>query len=157
MGAVCRRFCDKLTSAAAQCGNNDLDVADCGKANACDVPAGVVPCAAEIGDLLDCAIDNLTLLCASSGNPGNGDTGGTGNAALPPQQVSPCQDVADQFEACAKAHGGTDDNMNGNMPSGCYPAGGCKMCANDCTKCQCDAGTDQDKLVACVERCPLTP
>jgi hypothetical protein len=51
--------------------------------------------------------------------------------------------------------------MTGDMPKGCYTAGGCQMCANDCATCLCQAGTDANKQLACAQdtqACPpMTP
>jgi hypothetical protein len=157
LSALCRRFCDELVSAAQRC-SDEVEVTNCGGPDSCKVPPGVLPCAQQIGDYVDCAIDNLQLVCGGSSGPGQGTGGTNGNAPLPPQQVNPCLDQLKRYTSCAEAHGiGDDDNMNGNMPSGCYQGGGCKMCADDCAKCRCDAGSDVDKLTACVERCPATP
>jgi hypothetical protein len=159
LGALCRRFCDELTTAATRC-KDDLEVTGCDGPNACKVPPTVIPCADEIGDFIGCAIDNLQSLCQSTDSPGPGNnTGGTtGNAPLPPQQTSPCEDSLKRYTECAKVHGITDSNnmMTGDMPKGCYTAGGCEMCATDCQKCQCDANGDLDKLQACVndQKCP---
>lgn len=157
LGALCRRFCQELGSAAQRC-SEDITITGCSGPNACKVPPGVIPCANEIGDLIDCAIDNIKAVCGGNSGPG-GDTGGTGNTALPPQQTSACEAASKRFAACAEAHGGTDDNNNPDMPRGCYPAGGCQMCANDCQKCTCDANGDIDKSQKCVTdgRCGATP
>ncbi|HVY28077.1 MAG TPA: hypothetical protein VHB79_16080 [Polyangiaceae bacterium] len=161
LGALCRRFCDELTGAATRC-SNDLEVTGCDGPDACQVPPEIIPCADEIGDFIGCAIDNLALVCpmaTDNNGPGNNTGGTSGSAPLPQQQTSPCTDSLKRYTDCAKAHGiGDDDNMmTGGMPMGCYPAGGCKMCANDCATCTCQAGADQDKLVACVQDTEICP
>jgi hypothetical protein len=160
LSALCHRFCEEIGNAAQRC-SDDIEITGCNTANACKVPPGAIPCANEIGDLLDCAIDNLKSVCGGNSGPGNNTGGTSGNPPLRDQpNTSPCEDISKRFLACADAHGLGDDNNNtGDMPRGCYPGGGCQMCANDCQKCTCDANGDIEKSQKCVTdgKCPATP
>ena len=120
---------------------------DCGGADACEVPAGALPCENEIAGLFECALDNLALVCAPSGQ----DTPGDQPASAPlPQSAAACQAALTAFTSCAEANhlNDTTDNTDQNPPGG----GDCNQ-GNACTKCVCKAGSDTTKLLACESDC----
>jgi hypothetical protein len=146
--SLCQEFCSSLTNVANDCnrGMTDVGMDDvCSSDDACEVPPNI-PCETEIADLFECVIDNLAAIC-SINDQGNGN-----DAALPPQQVSPCQDVSTRFSACAEANGLDDDNTDDDDDTtrGCFAAGGCE-CDDPCTKCTCEANGDAEQGAACFD------
>lgn len=141
LGALCQSFCQTIADLGGRCADNmlDLETGICDGASACQVPANT-PCQAELAEAFRCLIDGLAQVCTmDQSGPGNGN----GNAAKP---AGICQDVLNDVETCAQAHGAITDG--GGTQQGCFAQGGCH-CDDDCMKCQCEAGTDIDKLVEC--------
>jgi hypothetical protein len=114
----------------------------CSSPDACQVPPNIA-CENEIAELFECVIDNLAAICTASGQGNGNGNGNDGEAPLPPQQTSPCQDVMTRFEACAEANGLNDDGPDNTNP--------CRDAPDDCSRCTCEAGADQERQLACFD------
>jgi hypothetical protein len=141
LGPLCTQFCAAVDQVVAECGMNDGDIAmdslcsdeiDCSQ-----IPS--TPCDTEVAQLLSCFIQTLGGLCQAVNSEQQG-----------PSADDLCRSETDAMAACSTANGLEDDEGQGGMnpPQNCTPTGGC-ACADECTRCTCQAGSDTTKLVAC--------
>lgn len=148
LGALCQDLCNSIEQLGDKCSNGMASMGDTKSlcSAGCVVPASILPCEKEISDVFSCLIDNLQLLCTAVNNEDQSQPGRD-----PQPNASTCQDAVKSYTTCADAHGLNDDNTDNNAVK-CSKAGGCD-CPTDCASCTCDAGTDQDKLAACLDSC----
>jgi hypothetical protein len=150
LGGLCRQICTSLADAIDHCNQGDsmakLSV-DCGGADACQVPAEVLPCENQLVAVFQCFIDNVAMLCPAGGqnaDQGQGQDPAGSTAAL-------CVDSANAAQACATAHhidlGSNMMDMTNNMNMK-PPAADCTK-GNACTQCMCKAANDATKIEAC--------
>ena len=159
VGQLCQQVCSSVEKLANECSRGMSEIGMiglCSEKIDCKVPVNF-PCTDEVGDLLACFFENLALICKATpiDNQGSGGTDAfPAPNPDPPQNEEACKDAFKSFESCAERNNLTGDMGMMMQPRTCAPGVGCDGCPDECTKCQCEAGTDLTELSKCVERCP---
>jgi hypothetical protein len=132
--AACRAICLAATECPDGLSNEIPGLGQACEAG-CTIPAGtVVPCPSELAAVWLCSGANGAI-CAV----GQGDQ-------APPADA--CRAEAQALGQCLEAQEPDDDPQ----PAGnCTEAGDCQNCGSQCATCLCEAGTDSEDAIACLE------